>query len=302
MTSAPVRVPNGDGDKVWQYEIWNGKTTLTVFEDESTQHAAKGDFIKYSVVSDKEIEDVTTLTATYAAVTAIDGKNIDVTAIDGTKYTALEIDTEDTNVIYVDTKNTAKAEGGSIQLADEPTTGNYTMNVFVVRDAGIATGNTLDAIFVDVNNEMKDMKATLSGSSITKDQVNTALKNGDVTVTGTLPAGGISVPANTTLTIAGTVTSGAAVTLDKEGAVVLPNGTKVDAKALKASGALTITETSGGVALTAANNTTITVATAIKLGTKDTKNFVDTDGSTSLNQNVQVGTYKYNGTNWVKQA
>ena len=302
VTSAPVRVPNGDGDKVWQYEIWNGKTTLTVFEDESTQHAAKGDFIKYSVVSDKEIEDVTTLTATYAAVTAIDGKNIDVTAIDGTKYTALEIDTEDTNVIYVDTKNTAKAEGGSIQLADEPTTGNYTMNVFVVRDAGIATGNTLDAIFVDVNNEMKDMKATLSGSSITKDQVNTALKNGDVTVTGTLPAGGISVPANTTLTIAGTVTSGAAVTLDKEGAVVLPNGTKVDAKALKASGALTITETSGGVALTAANDTTITVATAIKLGTKDTKNFVDTDGSTSLNQNVQVGTYKYNGTNWVKQA
>ena len=302
VTSAPVRVPNGDGDKVWQYEIWNGKTTLTVFEDESTQHAAKGDFIKYSVVSDKEIEDVTTLTATYAAVTAIDGKNIDVTAIDGTKYTALEIDTEDTNVIYVDTKNTAKAEGGSIQLADEPTTGNYTMNVFVVRDAGIATGNTLDAIFVDVNNEMKDMKATLSGSSITKEQVNTALKNGDVTVTGTLPAGGISVPANTTLTIAGTVTSGAAVTLDKEGAVVLPNGTKVDAKALKASGALTITETSGGVALTAANDTTITVATAIKLGTKDTKNFVDTDGSTSLNQNVQVGTYKYNGTNWVKQA
>ena len=302
VTSAPVRVPNGDGDKVWQYEIWNGKTTLTVFEDESTQHAAKGDFIKYSVVSDKEIEDVTTLTATYAAVTAIDGKNIDVTAIDGTKYTALEIDTEDTNVIYVDTKNTAKAEGGSIQLADEPTTGNYTMNVFVVRDAGIATGNTLDAIFVDVNNEMKDMKATLSGSSITKDQVNTALKNGDVTVTGTLPAGGIFVPANTTLTIAGTVTSGAAVTLDKEGAVVLPNGTKVDAKALKASGALTITETSGGVALSAANDTTITVATAIKLGTKDTKNFVDTDGSTSLNQNVQVGTYKYNGTNWVKQA
>ena len=157
VTSAPVRVPNGDGDKVWQYEIWNGKTTLTVFEDESTQHAAKGDFIKYSVVSDKEIEDVTTLTATYAAVTAIDGKNIDVTAIDGTKYTALEIDTEDTNVIYVDTKNTAKAEGGSIQLADEPTTGNYTMNVFVVRDAGIATGTTLDAIFVDVNNKMENV-------------------------------------------------------------------------------------------------------------------------------------------------
>ena len=198
VTSAPVRVPNGDGDKVWQYEIWNGKTTLTVFEDESTQHAAKGDFIKYSVVSDKEIEDVTTLTATYAAVTAIDGKNIDVTAIDGTKYTALEIDTEDTNVIYVDTKNTAKAEGGSIQLADEPTTGNYTMNVFVVRDAGIATGNTLDAIFVDVNNEMKDISITMKNP--TADQLNAALKSGDVTVTGTVPAS-VTVPAGKTLTI-----------------------------------------------------------------------------------------------------
>ena len=157
VTSAPIRVPNGDGDKVWQYEIWNGKTTLTVFEDETAKHADKGDFIKYSVVSDKEIEDVTTLTATYAAVTAIDGKYIDVKTADGTALTALEIDSSDTNVIYVDTDKTAKAEGGSIQLADEPTTGNYTMNVFVVRDAGVATGTTLDAIFVDVNNKMKNV-------------------------------------------------------------------------------------------------------------------------------------------------
>ena len=201
VTSAPVRVPNGDGDKVWQYEIWNGKTTLTVFEDESTQHAAKGDFIKYSVVSDKEIEDVTTLTATYAAVTAIDGKNIDVTAIDGTKYTALEIDTEDTNVIYVDTKNTAKAEGGSIQLADEPTTGNYTMNVFVVRDAGIATGNTLDAIFVDVNNEMKDISITMDAP--TADKLSTALKSGNVTVKTLPTTGTVTVPAGKTLTVTG---------------------------------------------------------------------------------------------------
>ena len=37
------------------------------------------------------------------------------------------------------------------------TTGNYTMNVFVVRDAGIATGTTLDAIFVDVNNKMENV-------------------------------------------------------------------------------------------------------------------------------------------------
>lgn len=76
---------------------------------------------------------------------------------DGTALTALEIDSSDTSVIYVDTDNTAKAEGGSIQLADEPTTGNYTMNVFVVRDAGVATGTTLDAIFVDVNNKMENV-------------------------------------------------------------------------------------------------------------------------------------------------
>ena len=152
-------------------------------------------------MSDKQIEDLTTLTATYAAVTAIDGKNIDVTAIDGTKYTALEIDTEDTNVIYVDTKNTAKAEGGSIQLADEPTTGNYTMNVFVVRDAGIATGNTLDAIFVDVNNEMKDISITMDAP--TADKLSTALKSGNVTVKTLPTTGTVTVPAGKTLTVTG---------------------------------------------------------------------------------------------------
>ena len=159
VTATPVRVTNTDGDKVWQYEIWNGSKKVTVFEDSSTAHAEKGHFVKYNVVSDNEIEDLkdlnTTNVGSYAAVTVVDGKKIDVKLAGGTTVkSALEIDSEDTNVVYVNTKDTKGVEGGSVAEADEPTTGNYTMNVYIVGYAN--DGDTIDALFVDVNNKMED--------------------------------------------------------------------------------------------------------------------------------------------------
>jgi hypothetical protein len=71
VTATPVRVTNTDGDKVWQYEIWNGSKTITVFEDKTSQSADKGEFIQYNVVSDTEIEDIQNNIGSYDAVTAI---------------------------------------------------------------------------------------------------------------------------------------------------------------------------------------------------------------------------------------
>ena len=158
VVETPTRITNSDGDKVWQYVIWNGSKDITVFEDETTKSADKGEFIKYNVVSDNEVEDIdNNLEGGYAAVTAIDGKKIDVKMSDGTTlYTALKLDSEDTTVVYVNTKDTKGVEGGKVALADEPTDSNYTMNVYVVRDAGVVNGKTLDAIFIDVNNKMED--------------------------------------------------------------------------------------------------------------------------------------------------
>ena len=204
VTATPVRAKNADGDKVWQYEIWNGSKTINVFEDDSsdTAKADKGDFIKYNIVSDNEIEDIATGIGSYEAVTAIDGDNIDTIA-----NTALGIDDKDTQVIYVNTKDTKGVEGGKIALADEPISGNYTKNVYVV---GAANGKDLDAIFVDVNNKMDGVSygatAGANDTTVTAGSVSYSLSVAPATaaegekVTVTVKAGA-AVTADTTLTV-----------------------------------------------------------------------------------------------------
>ena len=213
VVETPTRITNSDGDKVWQYVIWNGSKDITVFEDETTKSADKGEFIKYNVVSDNEVEDIdNNLEGGYAAVTAIDGKKIDVKMSDGTTlYTALKLDSEDTTVVYVNTKETKGVEGGKVALADEPTDSNYTMNVYVVRDAGVVNGKTLDAIFIDVNNKMEDDNLKYSAkagadATVTAGSVSYSLSVAPVTaaegekVTVTVKAGA-AVTADTTLTV-----------------------------------------------------------------------------------------------------
>ena len=189
VTATPVRAKNADGDKVWQYEIWNGSKTINVFEDDSsdTAKANKGDFIKYNIVSDTEIEDIETGIGSYEAVTAIDGDNIDTIA-----NTALGIDDKDTQVIYVNTKDTKGVEGGKIALADEPTSGNYTKNVYVVN---AVNGKDLDAIFVDVNNKMEKVTytAVLSGAA--------TQKIGNITYTVAVKASPVALGKNVEITV-----------------------------------------------------------------------------------------------------
>ena len=187
VTATPVRVTNTDGDKVWQYEIWNGSKTITVFEDKTSQSADKGEFIQYNVVSDTEIEDIKKNIGSYDAVTAIDGDKIDTTS-----NTALGIDDKDTQVIYVNTKDTKGVEGGKIALADEPTDGNYTKNVYVVN---AVNGKDLDAIFVDVNNKMEKVTytAVLSGAA--------TQKIGNITYTVAVKASPVALSKNVEITV-----------------------------------------------------------------------------------------------------
>ena len=201
VVETPTRITNSDGDKVWQYVIWNGSKNITVFEDKTSQNADKGDFIQYNVVSDTEIEDIKNKIGSYDAVTAIDGDKIDTIS-----NTALGIDDKDTQVIYVNTKDTKGVEGGKIALADEPTDGNYTKNVYVV---GVTDGEDLDAIFVDVNNKMDKVSYAAkvgADTTVTAKEVEytltvspaTAAEGDKVTVT---VKAGAAVTADTTLTV-----------------------------------------------------------------------------------------------------
>ena len=187
VVETPTRITNSDGDKVWQYEIWNGSKTITVFEDKTSQSADKGEFIQYNVVSDTEIEDIQNNIGSYDAVTAIDGDKIDTTS-----NTALGIDDKDTQVIYVNTKDTKGVEGGKIALADEPIDGNYTKNVYVVN---AVNGKDLDAIFVDVNNKMEKVSyaATLSG--------DTTQKIGNITYTVAVKTASVALGKNVEITV-----------------------------------------------------------------------------------------------------
>ena len=202
VVETPTRITNSDGDKVWQYVIWNGSKNITVFEDKTSQSADKGEFIQYNVVSDTEIEDINNNIGSYDAVTAIDGDKIDTTS-----NTALGIDDKDTQVIYVNTKDTKGVEGGKIALADEPIDGNYTKNVYVVN---AVNGKDLDAIFVDVNNKMDGVSygatAGANDTTVTAGSVSYSLSVAPATaaegekVTVTVKAGA-AVTADTTLTV-----------------------------------------------------------------------------------------------------
>ena len=211
VVETPTRITNSNGDKVWQYVIWNGTKNVTAFEDESTKHADKGDFVKYNVVSDTEIEDLTnSLSGSYAAVTVVDGKKIDVKLADGTTKSALEIDNEDTNVVYVNTKDTKGVEGGAISEADEPTSGNYTMNVYVVGYAN--DGDTIDAIFVDVNNKMESDDLEYAAEADADADTKTV---GTITYTLTVPTTSAAEGENVTVKVAPSaeVTAEAAATI-----------------------------------------------------------------------------------------
>ena len=297
MTSASYEGTNGeDNDKTTVYEAWNGSENITLKYDGSNGTAkAAGDVLVYSNDGADFINIESDVSIYKVAITGIEKKKEGTVAVQGSKVgaTTTPLDSSykmDEDCVYI-AVNDDKQEGmaGSsldqISLAEETTTaGVYYLNAYIVVENN--TDKHIVAIIYDADNNRLDGEKVSAGN----------LKDTD----------NVTVPAGFTLDLTGvTVAKGATVTLDKEAAVILPNGTKVDAKALKATGNLVLTaNNNGGVTVTAANGTQITVATAITLGDKDGKNFYDTNGTTSLNKNVSTGTYKFatKGSKWVKQA
>ena len=169
----------------------------------------------------------------------------------------------DSTVIYVDEDGYEVSTETPSKAEELDNSTGYYANAYVI----VNKDNEIDLLVYEANNRIKDNN------------------NKEVTLTKTVK--------NLDLT-GKTVEKGTSITLDKEGTVILPNGTKVDAKALKATGNLVLTANeTGGVTVTAAVGTQITVPTGgITLGTKDGQNFYNSS-KTSLGTNVTAGTYTW---------
>ena len=288
MTSASYEGTNGeDNDKTTVYEAWNGSENITLKYDGSNGTAkAAGDVLVYSNDGADFINIESDVSIYKVAITGIEKKKEGTVAVQGYKVGETNVVRPDEpsykmdeDCVYI-AVNDDKQEGmaGSsldqISLAEETTTsGVYYLNAYIVVENN--SDKHIVAIIYDADNNRLDGEKVSAGNLKATDNV--------------------TVSAGSTLDLTGvTVAKGATVTLDKEGAVILPNGKKVDAKALKATGNLVLTANeTGGVTVTAAIGTQITVPTGgITLGTKDGQNFYNSS-KTSLGTNVTAGTYTW---------
>ena len=286
MTSASYEGTNGeDNDKTTVYEAWNGSENITLKYDGKGTSKAAGDVLVYSNDGADFINIESDVNIYKVAITGIEKKKEGTVAVQGVKVGENNVVRPeasykmDEDCVYL-AVNDDKQEGmaGSsldqISLAEETTTsGVYYLNAYIVVENN--SDKHIVAIIYDADNNRLDGEKVSAGNLKASDKV--------------------TVPVGSTLDLTGvTVAKGATVTLDKEAAVILPNGTKVDAKALKATGNLVLTANeTGGVTATAAVGTQITVPTGgITLGTKDGQNFYNSS-KTSLGTNVTAGTYTW---------
>ena len=174
------------------YKMWNGTKEVTVTEKKSnTDKRAEGTVIGYSSIdADGEIQDVTTtIGATAGAIQGVNDKQTKVTFDGSTQFDI----TSDTVILYVDTDAHEGKTSGSIVEADK--FGDAYINNVIYKTDGT---DEVELLVVDVKNKLYG-DVTLNSAAAA--DINAALISGDVTVSGTV-SGTISVPANTTLTLA----------------------------------------------------------------------------------------------------
>ena len=263
MTSASYEGTNGeDNDKTTVYEAWNGSENITLKYDGKGTSKAAGDVLVYSNDGADFINIENDVNIYKVAITGIEKKKEGTVAVQGVKVGETNVVRPeasykmDEDCVYI-AVNDDKQEGmaGSsldqISLAEETTTsGVYYLNAYIVVENN--SDKHIVAIIYDADNNRLDGEKVSAGNLKASDKV--------------------TVPAGSTLDLTGvTVAKGATVTLDKEAAVILPNGKKVDAKALKATGDLVLlANDKGGVTVTADVGTTIQVsANQVKLSNKD---------------------------------
>ena len=149
-------VKNGD-DYYVSMKVWDGAKSIDVMAktdssdnefsketDVSNAPYTKGSVISYNVVDDKTIDTVTDISSKASAVSAWDGKKYLYSTTDNKE---LEI-TSDTIKIFIDSEDTEGRTDGAITEANE-VEGVYVKNAYVIAD-----GDEVEAIIVDVNNNL----------------------------------------------------------------------------------------------------------------------------------------------------
>ena len=159
-----------NADKEWNvtFKVWNGteEVELTATDAASSNASTieakytKGAFVSYTTSATAGEVTKVTVIGTPAYIKGYDGdKNIN---LNGTAMTFNE--DGKTKVIFVNTADVKGVEGGSIALANEPTSGSFIQNAVFFDDASF---DGIEVLFVDVNNKLEGGYTTTgTGASV----------------------------------------------------------------------------------------------------------------------------------------
>ena len=192
-----------DGSNYNCFEIWDGSNTITVkAKDTAAQYYARS-IIRYDVVGDGIVKNVTVGGSSEGSITAYNDSSVE---IDGTSYSI----TGDTVILNVKDEEKVGVSGSALLNATEiGSTGSFVKNARYITNAR----NEVLVIVVDVNNELVSASGnvSVSGTGLTAATLTEILGAVDsVEVTSALALdGNVTIPAGKTLTVNGNVTGGA---------------------------------------------------------------------------------------------
>ena len=150
-----------DGTKVIGYEIWDGKNTTTIYdENNGTTAVVKGDVITFDNLGEGNVDNVKLAQTKdnkliIDSVAGVEGQTFTVTS-DSTKTYII---TDKTTVLYVDSDDYAGVESGSVQQAADEiggSAGEKVKNIAYVvseKDGDNANALKLDLLVVEVNGD-----------------------------------------------------------------------------------------------------------------------------------------------------
>lgn len=210
VTKVVTTLGGADGKTpVSEITFWNGTEEVTKTTATTTVSFGAGTVITYALNADGTIVANPAADLVKSAVTAFDGTNLRFN--DAAVSTAIS---DKTVIFYIDSSAKKGVAGGEIQLADEPTPGNYTNNAYYI-DGG-ATTTPYKLVVVDTKNDMASQASVTLTAATHADAtaINAAFDTYDsVTVTGTLPTTGITIPAGKTLKVTTTQAIASLVTI-----------------------------------------------------------------------------------------
>ena len=268
------------------YTIWNGTENVKVQEKGNTARS-KGKVLGYSSITTEEgladgvvgtIEDVDDSFGLIdnGIVYGVSGDQTRI-SLDGQNYNDI---TKDTIVLFVDTDDYKGYANGEIQEADDFGSGKIA-NVMYKLD-GSAADSDVALLVVDVKNNLHGAFSYSFGTGASLADINDALSKGDVTLTGVIPTGTLTVGSGNTLTLADGAAVNSAVEIAGTGDV------KVTGVVDVASGSLIVP---AGTTYAVGAGFDVTGGVALTLG--------GTNVTTALGNGAYKVTHNANGTDYV---